>query len=149
MLRVVLPVVATAGGPIRYVLPVGVVYVGVVPVDGDIVVAAPAVVVAPAAAPSRTHRNPNSKGNRHARGVIPSWRIGNGRIRIDRRTVHHSRVITRNVNHLWTGLLNHDDLLALDHLGFHFLLLSWFQVPGVFGLFAHPLSRVHNVTLLR
>jgi hypothetical protein len=50
---------------------------------------------------------------------------------------------------LWTGLLNHDDLLALDHLGFHFLLLTWLQVPGIFGFLAHPLSRIHNVTLLR
>jgi hypothetical protein len=61
MLRIMLPVVATAGRAIRDVLPVGVVDESVIPVNSDIVVASPAVVVAPTAAPCRSHRNSDSK----------------------------------------------------------------------------------------
>src|ERR1700757_1841167 len=119
-----LPAVATGGRPIRNVLSVRIVDERAVPVNGNIVVAAPTVVVAPSGAPCRSHRNPNSKRNRHTRGVMPSWRIGYRRVRIDRRTVHHSGVITRNVKHFRAGLLDHDDLLAFNHLGLHLLLLT-------------------------
>jgi hypothetical protein len=56
-----LPGVA-ATRPIRDVLPVGVLYEVVVVIDVDIVVAAaPVAVVAPAAAPGRSHCEPNAK----------------------------------------------------------------------------------------
>jgi hypothetical protein len=49
---------------------------------------------------------------------------------------------------LWIGLLDHDDTLALDDLGFHILLLSRFQVAIVLGFFAHALHGIHHTTLL-
>ena len=62
MLRIMLPVAVAAGRPVRDVLPVGVVYEGIVVINIDIIVAAaPVVVVAPAAAPSRSHRHPDAK----------------------------------------------------------------------------------------
>ena len=61
MLRIMLPAVAAAR-PIRDVLPVGVSYEIIVVVDVDIVVAAaPVAVVAPAAAPGRSHCKPDPK----------------------------------------------------------------------------------------
>jgi len=123
VLRIMLPVVAT-GRPIRHVLPVGVVYKRVVPIDGDVVVAAPPAVVTPAAAPGRSHRNPNPKRNCHTSGVVSGWRIGDGRVRINWRAVHDRWVVTGNIYNLRAGLLDHDDLLAFNHLGFDFLLLT-------------------------
>src|SRR4029077_9262367 len=108
-----LPVVATACRPIRNVLPIGVVDEGVVSIDGDVVVAAPSAVVAPAAAPSRPHRDPDSKRNRHTGGIVAGWRISDGWIRINRRAVHHGWVIAGDIYDFRAGLLNHDDLLAL------------------------------------
>jgi hypothetical protein len=151
MLRIVLPVTVAVGRPIRNVLSVGVVHKGVIVIDGHVIVTAPATVVAPAATPGRSHCDPDAKRNRHTRSVIPRWRrwrINDRRIRIHRRAVHHRRVVARNVNYLWTGLLNHDDLLALHNLGFHFLLLTCFQVSRILGLLAHPLYCIHHIALL-
>ena len=124
MLRIVLPVVAAAGRPIRHVLPIGVVYEGVVSIDSDVVVATPPAVVAPSAAPSRPHCDPDSKRNRHTGGIISGWRISDGWIRISRRAVHHGWVIAGDIYDFRAGLLNNNDLLAFDDLGFHFLLLT-------------------------
>ena len=124
MLRIMLPVTVAASRPIRDVLSVGVSYEVVVVIDVDIVVAAPPAVVAPSATPSRSHCDADAKRNRHPRGVITGGRISNRRIRISWCAVHHGRVITGNINNFRTGLLDHDDLLAFDQLGFHFLLLT-------------------------
>jgi len=45
-------------------------------------------------------------------------------------------------------LLNDDNFLALDNLGFHFLLLGGFQVAILVGLLAHALYCIHHIVLL-
>lgn len=126
MLGVVLPAIATTTGrPIRNAVAtvnISVTVEIVVRINGDIVVAPPAV-IAPAAAPSRTHRNADTKRNRHTRGVIAGWWISNRRVRVDRRSVHHCGVITRDVNNFRTRLLDYDYLFALYRLSFDFLLI--------------------------
>jgi hypothetical protein len=92
VLRIVLPVVASSSAigllrrtiTVTDVLPIGVVDEIVVRVDVDVVVpaAAPPAVVAPSSAPGRSHRQANSKRDRHPRGVIPGRRIENGRVGI-------------------------------------------------------------------
>ena len=104
------------------VLSVTVVDEVVVVIDIDVVAAAPPAVVAPAAAPRRTHRDSHTERDRHARRVITWWRISDWGIGIHRRAVYYDRVIARHVNNLRVCLLNHDDLFALDDLGLHLLL---------------------------
>jgi hypothetical protein len=47
------------------------------------------------------------------------------------------------------GLLNHDNSLVLDHLGFHLLLFGRFQVAFILSLLAHALHGIHHIALLR
>lgn len=120
MLRIMLRVVASGSRPIRHVLPVGVVYEGVVPIDRDIIVATPAIVVAPAASPSGSHWDSDAERNRHTRCIILRWRISNGRIRISGRAVDYGWVITGNINNIRIRLLDNNDLFVFDDLSLHF-----------------------------
>ena len=45
-------------------------------------------------------------------------------------------------------MLDDNDLLGFDYLGFYFLLLGRFQVSSVLGLFPHSLNGVHHIALL-
>src|SRR6201993_820120 len=121
----------------------------VVVVDSNVVVAAPAAAPAPSASPRRSHHHANAKRNGQSRGIVSRWRIVNGRVGIDWRSVHHDRIIRRHINDLWIRLLDHDHTLALDDLGFHLLLLGRFQIAGVLCLLAHALHGIHHVALLR
>ena len=122
MLRIMLP---GAAGSIRDILPVRVSYEIIVVIDVDIVVAAPAAVIAPAAAtPGSPHCDPDAKRYRHTRGVITRWWISNRGVRVSHRAVHHGRVITRNINNFGISLFNDDNLLTLDYLRLYFLLLG-------------------------
>jgi hypothetical protein len=47
------------------------------------------------------------------------------------------------------GLLNNDDVLVFDDLGFHVLLFGRFQIAGVLSFLAHALHGIHHVALLR
>jgi len=97
----------------------------IVVVNGDVVITSPSA-VSPTAAPSGTHGHADAERNRHARCVITGRRVGHRWIRIDRRTVHHRRVIARNVDYLWAGLLDDDDGLVLYNFCLHFHLLIGF-----------------------
>jgi hypothetical protein len=126
MLRVMLPS-ASLLVEVRFIIIVLVVivYVLVVDVDVDIAVA-PAATPAPspAATPSGSERDAGPERNRRSRRIISWGRVGNWRIRVSRRAINHSRIVRGNLNHVGTGLLNHDNLFALDRLGFHFLLCA-------------------------
>jgi hypothetical protein len=121
----------------------------VVVIDVDVVVPTPTTPTAPTTAPHRPHHHANAKRNRHSSGIISRGRIVDGRIGIDRRPVHHCRVIAGHVHHLRIGLFDNDDALVFDDLGFHFLLFVGLQVPFFLSLFAHPLNCSHDVALLR
>src|SRR5277367_328689 len=142
MLRVMLPVVApstAASRLVRRAVPtVDVVAVAavdiavaieiVIVVDRYVVVAAPPAAVAPTSSPRRSHRKANSEGNRHPRRVIPHRWIGDRRIWVDWRTVHHGRIVAGHINDLWIGLLDDDDLFRFHNFCFYLLLFSSFQV---------------------
>ena len=127
---------------------IGVAVVIIVVVDGDVVVAAPTAAIAPATSPCRSHGQSHTEGNRYAGSVVARRRVRDGRIRINRRTIHDNGVIAWNVNNFGIGLLDDNDLLGFDHLGFYFLLLGRFQVSSVLGLFPHALNGVHHIALL-
>ena len=104
MLRIVLPVVA---GPVAAadVCPVAAADVRIpieiiIVVDGDVIVAAPAAVIAPASVYCCTHHHSDAEGDRHSRGIITWWRIGDRRVRIWRRAINHRRVVAGDVNDL-------------------------------------------------
>jgi hypothetical protein len=100
-------VVVVAISTVVDVRSVVVVYKIVVIVEGDVVVASPVGVVTPASTPCRPRRHSDSEGDCHSCGVVSRRRIGDRRIRVDRRTVNHYRVVTGYVENLWVGLLNH------------------------------------------
>jgi hypothetical protein len=128
MLRVVLPR-ASLLVEVRLVVVVLVVivYVLVVDVDVDIAVAPSATPTpAPAATPSGSERDAGPERNRRSRRISTDGRIVNRRIRVSRRAIDYRWVIRGDVNHVGAGLLNHDNLFALDRLGFHFLLCAGF-----------------------
>ena len=128
MLWIVLPIVVAAGDLVVDVRLVVIVYVLVVHVNVDIVVA-PAAIVSPASpvtAPGCSYGNSNAKRNRRSRRVITWGWVVNRRIRIDGRSIDHSWIVRGNVNHVGAGLLNHDNALAFDLLGLYCLLLAGF-----------------------
>jgi hypothetical protein len=96
----------------------------------DLDVATVPIAVAPVAAPSAP--SGRTQGNSRAPRQSCSWhvsRIRIGVIRIGRRSrsVHHSRVIRRDVNNVGVGLLNFDYLLSAgDCLGLHYRLGAGF-----------------------
>src|ERR1700693_1886855 len=131
MLRIVLPVAVAVcrpvGCPIEILITVNVgvavPYEVVVVIYVDVIVATPSTVIAPATTPSGAHCDSDCERNCHARGVMPNWRISNWRVWIHRCSIYNGRVVTRNIDHLWIGLLNDNNLFALDYFCFHFLLL--------------------------
>jgi hypothetical protein len=135
-------VVAVAAIDIR--IPVEVIVV----VDIDVVVAAPSTIPSPTTAPERSHHDTNTKGDRHAGSVIPRWRIVDRRVGIDRRTVHHDRIISRYIHDLRIRLLDDDYTLAFDNLRLYFLLFIRFQIALLLRLLTHTLDRIHDVLLL-
>ena len=161
MRRVMLPAVISAAIAAVYLIAVSTVYL--IPVAAlyirvpvEIVIhvdvhiaAAPAAAVAPPSAPHGPHRHSNSEGNRHASRIVARRWIGDWGIRIDRRSIDNRGVVARNINHLRIRLFDNNDLFRLDDLRFDFLLFVRFQVAFVLSLLAHPLNRVHHVTLLR
>jgi hypothetical protein len=99
---------------------VPVIYVLVVVVDVDVAVT-PAAPPAPSSAPSGAQSQASSEGKSTVVGRVNNWRIG-----IDRRPVNNGWVVSRNINHLGIGLLDHDDLLAFNGPGFDLLFLAGF-----------------------
>jgi len=140
---------AVAAVRVVEVLPVAIVDEVVVVVDGDVVVAAPSTSPAGAATPEGSHRDTDTEGYGHARRIIARRRICDGRIRINRSAVHNSWVVARHVDNLRAGLLDDDNLLTLDDLGFDFLLFGGFQVPCILSFLSHALDGIHYVALLR
>ena len=129
MLRIVLPpsLAAISAAYIRAVsaLDVRVAVKIVVVIDGDVVVTAvPPAAVPPPSPPHCTHSYPDAEGNRHSGRVVARRWIGNGRVGVGWRTIHHGRVIAGNVNDLGIGLFDHNHLLALDRLGFNLHLFG-------------------------
>jgi hypothetical protein len=163
MLGIVLPVVIPTGSITANVVDVLSVIVDVLSVrvvDEIIVIVncyvvvtfvapAPMGVIAPSAPPSRSHGHSDAERNRHTGGVVARRWIINWRIGVNGRPVDDDWVVGGNVNYLRVGLFNDYDGLVLNYLGFYFLLLARFQIPGVFGFRAHSLDSVHNVGLLR
>jgi hypothetical protein len=112
------------------------------------IIASPTGVPSPAATtPEGAHRKACTPRNRSAR-VIAGRRIINRRIWINRRTVNDDRIVARYVDNFRIRLLNNNNLFFLNHLGFHFHLLTGFQVPLVLSFLTHPLHSIHDVTLL-
>src|SRR5688572_5490447 len=144
MLGTVLPVRSPAQVAVSRA-DVGVAVEVVVVVDGDVVVAAPPASPAPAAAsaPDRADGNADAETKRQTAGWVIDGRIG-----IDGRAVRPDRIVFRNVNNLRVGLLDHDDLLALDDLCLHRLLRGRRQRPFLLRFVAHSLDGVHHVVLL-
>jgi hypothetical protein len=122
MLRVVLPL-SSLLVEVRLIVIVLVVIVYVLVVDVDVDVAvSPSTTPAPApTSPGGADRNPGAERQKSI-----SRRVVDRRIRIDRRTIDHGRVVRGDVNDLRIGQLNHDHILAFDRLAFHFLLLARF-----------------------
>ena len=151
MLRVMLPTTAAtasihavAAADVRVAVEI------VVYVDGNIIVS-PAAAIAPTAMISGSHCHTDTESNGHPGHVSAGWRrwwIDNRRIRINGRTVDDGRIVSRHIDDLRVGLLNDNDLLALDNFCFHFLLLSGLKIARVLGLFPHPLNGIHHVGLL-
>jgi hypothetical protein len=126
MLRVVLPLSSLlVKVRLIVIVLVVIVYVLVVHVDVDIAVA-PSAIPTPVTAPSGSQRDACSERNRRSRGIIAWGRVGNRRIRVGRWTIDDGWVVGGDVDHVGAGLLNYDDLFALDGLGFHFLLRAGF-----------------------
>jgi hypothetical protein len=135
-------VVAIAAADIRVTVEI------IIVVDVDVIVPAPPAAPAPAAAPERPHHHANAERNRHSRCIVSGRRVVNGWVGIDRRAVHHHRIIRRYIYNLWISLLDHDHTLALDDLRFHLLLLGRFQIAVVLCLLAHSLDGIHDIALL-
>jgi hypothetical protein len=133
------------------VLPVGIPDEVIVVVDVDIVVtAAPTVTTAPTtSAPKGSHGDANAEGDRHSCCVVADRRIDDGRICVDRSAIDDRGIVAGHINHFRTGLLDNDDLLALDCLDFDLLLLGRLQVALVLSDFAHMLHGSHYIVLLR
>src|SRR6266536_197327 len=128
MLWIVLPIVVRVTNLVIDVRSVVIVYVLVVDINVDVIVA-PAAIVTPASpmtAPGGSYGNSHTKRNGRPRRVGADRWIVNRRIRVDRRSIDHGRIVGGDVNHVWTSLLNHDNVLAFDLLSFHFLLLAGF-----------------------
>src|SRR5258705_9677596 len=102
-----------------------VIYEVVVPVDIDIV-ASPSAAPAPASAPTYSYRDGGAVPYRCAT-VISSVK---GRIWVVHCTPNKHRVIRRHIDHLTTGLFNHDDSFAFNLFRFHLHLLIGLQLPG-------------------
>ena len=121
----------------------------VVSVDVDIA-ASPTAAPTPAAAPGSADRHAHSErdraGSNHCAGRV--CRIVNWWIRINWRTVDVHRVVRRHVDYLRVRLFDHNDLLALNHLRFDFLLLIRLQRTFALGFRAHALDGIHHVFLL-
>src|SRR4029077_20033829 len=98
--------------------------------------------------PKGSHRNANTERYSHAGCIVAGRRIGDRRIGINRGPVHNGWVVARDVHNLWAGLLDDDNLLTLDDLGFYFLLFTGLQLPCLLSFLAHALHRVHYVALL-
>ena len=90
------------------------------------------------------HRKRSPFPRRNTRQADSRWGIG-----VNRRAVHHHRVIAWNVNDLWIGLLDDDHLFAFHYLCFYLHLLIRFQVALFLRLRAHALDGIHYVILLR
>src|SRR5689334_23643145 len=116
MLRVVLPVIPVSAVDLVPVsaleIAVAIEIVIVVNVDG--IVAAPSGVITPSTAPSGTNHHSDAKRDGGSCSVVASRWVSDRRISIDRRTINHGRVVTRNVNHVRTRWFDHDYLLTLD-----------------------------------
>jgi len=128
MLWIVLPIVVRVTNLVIDVRSVVIVYVLVVDINVDVIVA-PAAIVTPASpmtAPGGSYGNSNAKRNGRSRRVITWGRIVNRRIWIDGRSIDHNWVIGGDVNHVRAGRLNYDNVLAFDLLGLHCLLLTGF-----------------------
>src|SRR5215472_13391941 len=91
-------------------------------VNRNVVISAPARTPTPAAAPRRSHRNSNPKGNGHPGCVIAGRGVSNGWIWIRGRPVNDCRVITRHVDDLRAGLFDDDYLFRFHNLGLYLLL---------------------------
>ncbi len=156
MLRIVLPGVISApigniGVAIDIRITVGVVYEIIVVIDVHIIIStAPAAVIpAPATTPCRSHHHADAEGDCHASRIVTGWRISDRGIGIyRRRAVYDCRIVAGDVDDFRTRRLHYDHLLALDNLGFNFLLLRGFQVSAIFGFLAHTLHRIHDIALL-
>ena len=114
MLRIVLPVIVSAGAVanlIVAVLAVVVIYVIVVDVDIHVVVA-PTSPIAATSTPGCSHRDSNAERDRQPRGVVTSWWVNNRRIRIDWRPINHGRVVARHIDDSGLRLLDHDHLIC-------------------------------------
>jgi len=117
MLRIMLPLISYIA--VVDVLPV----VKIVPVDVD-VAASPTTTITPATAPSRSQGNAGAPRKKHPRDVT---RIAIRGIRIGRRPINNDGVVGGDVNHVWLGLFDDNDLLpTFDRLGLHLLLRSGF-----------------------
>jgi hypothetical protein len=121
----------------------------VVAVDVDSIVAAPTATPPPTSAPERPHGDANAERDCHPCGVVPRWRIVNGRVRVKWRTVHIHGIVRRHVNHLRICLLNHDHAVAFDNFGLHLLLLARLQIAFILSFLPHPLDGFHYIALLR
>src|SRR5262249_12261145 len=120
----------------------------VVVVDVNVVVA-PAAAPAPTPAPERPHHYAYAKRNRQSRGIVSRRvvRVVDRRVGIDRRSIHHHRIVGRHIHDLWIGLLDHDHTFVFDNFGFNLLLLGRFQIAFVLGLLAHALHGIHHFAL--
>ena len=124
MLRIVLPAIVRAAISVSPVGAVVVIHESIVPVDIDVVIAAPTGIPAPAAA-TPCGSNGNSRAERKqpsscrgVPGIRHHW------VRIIGRAPYHFGSVTGNIDHLWTGRLNNDHGLVLNHLGLNFLLFG-------------------------
>ena len=122
----------------------------VVVIDGDVVVASPAAVTAPApATPSRANGQAYAEGDGHAGRVVSRRRIGDGWVGVCRRSVHYRGVLARNVNYLRIRLLYDNHALAVDNLCLHLHLVVRLQIASPFCFGTHALHSVHDIGFLR
>jgi hypothetical protein len=126
MLRIMLPITLSLAADIAVEIVVLIEIIIVVDLDVATVPIAIAPVPPPGAPSGGTQRDSRSPHQSRAWHVA---RIGIGIIRIGRRSrsVHHSRVIRRDVDNLGVRLLNCDHLLAAGNcLGLYHLLRAGF-----------------------
>ena len=112
------------------------------------VVASPSASTTPPTAPESTHHHPDPERNGKPGGVIPGRRVIDGGIRIHRRTVDDDGIISGDIDDLWIGLLDNNNVFVFDNRGFHFLLFVRLQVSFILGFLPHALHSVHHVGLL-
>lgn len=147
MARIVRPVAAAAlAGSIALasVDIVNVIAVKIIIVVNIDVTAAVPIAIAPATSPSCAHCNAHSESERSVTRWINVW------VRIRRRAIDHGWIVLWNVNNLRIGWLDNDYLFSsLNGLRFDCLLRGRLQISGAFRLSAHPLNRVHHISLLR